>query len=331
MKEEIPEDELLPNDRSCNESEQTVSEFPEPPSYSGLAFRELILCNGIFNGDLKIFSSYDNYRLYKDFSKQWISAELFERAKYNQNLTKGLPLMVAKRAWHPSFGETKYLKLYVCPSTPDIKDRLYKSNDDKLIATVFKRSFFRYTRFRLKYSNNTIVIFYHHLLEIMDFEYNGKRYRFYKTDLSRYNPNHFAYDLFMLTDEQPSLLDQMTAKFTIAKENKLLGDYLDHILKLRMDSIQDGELISPHLWGKFQSCKRDALFSRTIKTCIFSLYTPVPPDLNLNSSVDQTTMMFTAICSILKNLEIDLGAQGTPIISPFRAGPAPIGFPQFQS
>lgn len=331
MKEDIPQNEALPTADSVDGTEELASESSAPPSYSGLTFRELVLCNGMFDGDLKVFCSYENYRLYKEFSKRWVSNELFERAKYSQNLTKGLPLLVAKRSWNPGFGEIKYLKLYVCPSTPEVNDRLYKSSDDRLIATVYKRSFLRYTRFRLQYlSQDTIVMFYHHLLEIMDFELDGKRFRFYKTDLSRANPNHFAYDFFLLSDDQPSLLDQMTAKCTIAKSNRLLGNFVDHILKIRMDSIQDNELVSPHLWGKFQSCKRDALFSRTAKTCTFSLFTPVPPDLNLNSSVDRMTMAFAAICSILKNLEVDLGAQGTPVVSPFRAGPTQNVLNQFQ-
>lgn len=302
--------------------EENVTELTDPPSYSGLSFRELILCNGMINGDLKAFSSYENYRLYKDFSKRWITPELLERAKYNQNLTKGLPLLVSKRAWNLGFGDFKYLKLYECLSTPEETDRLYKSIDDRQIATVSKSNFFRYTRFRLQYSpNHTIVIFYHHLLEIMDFEFNQKRFRFLKTDLSSMNSNRFAYDFFLLAEGQPSLLDDMTTKCTIAKSNKLLGTFMEHMLRLRLDTIPDTELISPHLWGKFQSCKKDALFSRTVKTCTFSLYIPVPPDLNLNSSVCEMTRVFTAVCLILKNLEIDIGSRRSPVVSPFAAGP----------
>lgn len=292
----------------------------QPPQYNGLQFREIIICNSLFDTNLKAFASYESYRMFKDFSKRWMSDGEFQRAKYNQNLTKGLPLMLSKRVWNWGIGDVQYLKLFDCLTSPEAVDRLYHRADNRLIAMIFKKRFLRYTRFRLVIGGSTIVIFYHHLLEIVDFEYDNKRFRFVKTDLNRVNLNHFAYDLFLLREGQPSLLDNMTAKMKVASSNCLLGGVFSYAFGFWSTAIKDHEITSPHLWGKVQSCKRDALFSRTAKTCSFSLFSPVPPDLNMNSSVDKTSFVLTAVCMVLKSYEFDLMVQNAPVHPPFSTG-----------
>lgn len=303
------------------ENPPDIEEAPTlPPLYRGLEYREIIICNSLFDTSLKAFASYESYRMFKDFSKSWMSKGEFQRAKYNQNLTKGLPLMLSKRVWNWGVGDVQYLKLFDCLTSPEAVNRLYHKADNRLVATIYKKRFLRYTRFRLVMAGSTIVIFYHHLLEIADFEYDGKKFRFIKTDLNRVNLNHFAYDLFLLGADQQSLLDKMTANFKVANSNNLLGGVFSYMCGLRPSSIREHDLVSPHLWGKIQSCKRDALFSRTAKTCSFSLFTPVPPDLNMNSSVDKTSFVLTAICLILKSYEFDLMVQNAPIHPPLSAG-----------
>lgn len=295
-------------------------QFMPPPSYEGLSYREVIICNGFFDSNLKAFPSYESYTMFKDASRFWKTDEHFQRVKYNQNLTKGIPLMLCKRVWNVGIGETKYLKLLECATTPHEKDRLYNKTDNRFVATVFRRRYLRYTRFRLSFAESEVIMFYHHLLEIMDFEFNGERFRFFKTDLNRAHLNHFAYDLFRLPNGQVSLVDEMDANRKISKKSPLLGGRLRYVLGMRLCGLTDCELMSPHLWGKFQTCKRDAIFTRTTKTCTLSLFSPVPADLNMNSSVDKRSYVLTAITMILKSFEFDLMIQNTPVMPTFNPG-----------
>lgn len=292
----------------------------EPPGYHGLIHREVVLCNGLFDTNLKAFASYESYRMFKDFSKPWKSSEQFQRAKYNQNLTKGLPLIVSKRVFNWGFGEVRYMKLYDVRTSPESPDRLYTKCDNRFMALVMKKRFLRYTRFRLIVADSEVVIFYHHLLQIMDFKHDDKRFRFIKTDLNRVNLNHFAYDLVSLKDGQPSLVDELTTSKKIAHSNVLLGSRIGYTFGFRPKSVKGHDLLSPRLWGKLQLCKRDALFTRTSRTCSFCLFNPVPVDLNMNSSVDATTHILTAVSLVLKSFELDLMVQNAPVHPPFSTG-----------
>lgn len=289
----------------------------EPPSYGGLAFREIVLCNGFLDTNIKAFSSYESYKMYKDFSKPWISPEQFRRAKYNQNLTRGMPLILSKRTWNFGLGDVRYLKLFDCLTCPEARDRLYQRADNRMVATVYKKRHIRYTRFRIEWCDERepVVLIYHHLLEILDFELDGKRFRFLKTDLTRVNLNHFAYDLFVLADEQPSLTDEMM-NMKVSSKNKLLGSRLAYAFGIRPSAMSEYDLVLVHLWGKLQSCKRDAFFTRTSKTSTFSLFTPVPVDLSLNSSVNNTAFVLTAVTIVLKSFEFDLMVQNAPMYPP---------------
>ncbi|WPK25343.1 hypothetical protein PUMCH_002654 [Australozyma saopauloensis] len=280
-------------------------QFLQPPAYAGQTFREIVFCDGLFGSDTKAFPSYDSYRLFKEYHSIFRSNDGFETAKADQNLARGLPLMVSKRSWSICGGDHKYLRLYEALPSPEARDRLYDKADDRKIADVRQKCYLRYTRFRMTMTDGTkVIFFYHNSLRILDFEFQGGRYRFSKTD-NGYR-THFSYDLFLLHPQQPSLIDGMTNSEQIADSNPLLGSRTRYSFGMKPKGIKYQDLVSPYLMGKFQSCRSETFFSKTNKASTLMLFSPISGDTSTNTSVDLLSLQLTAAAIILKNHEYDM-------------------------
>lgn len=252
-----------------------------------------------FTYTLKVFTSDANLQMYKDFKGTSTSHPNFWHAKQSQNQSKGMPLLVLRRAYGIGIGDTSYMRIYQCLPSPESRDRLFHKADELLFAEVTKRAFASYIRFRLKFESVEVVLILHRRYPIADFRVGDKRFRFVR-DRSFFEPaGYFSSDLFLLDRDQTSLVDGLTSDLKVHKSNELLGSSVRNFLApFSFKPLAD--FMSPHQLGQLVN----TIFPRIgtdHRDCSLSLVSNGVCDFD-----DNRTVEFEAIVIICASLVINL-------------------------
>lgn len=276
--------------------------------YPPMVLQEFIITNGISDRNLKVFPSEKSMQMYKEYKKLSRHDPAFERAKQNQNLTYALPLAISKRSLSIGLGDTTYLRFLECLPSPEAPDRLYDRVDNRHIGEVLRRKFLGYMRYRLQIKGVEIVIIAHLRLPILDFQIQNERFRFVKTVVPTFNPHRFHYELYLLSPDQPSLVDNMDSSLKVQSDNPLLGSHLLNIFPFKWHPSDRSKYTSPHKWGSYDYFSSWELFTRTRKCSTFSMYTNAVGVEDANSAVEFRTLIIVTITFILQSIEDDLQA-----------------------
>lgn len=252
-----------------------------------------------FTRTMRVFSSEENLRLYKQFKGKSVSDNLFPLAKQTQNQSKGMPLLVQRRGYGIGLGDISFLKIYQCLPSPESRDRLYDKVDDFLFAEVKKRAFPSYDRFRLKFESTEIVMILHRRYPIADFQVGQNRYRFVR-DRSLIGPDgYFSSDLYLLDQNQDCLVDNLTKDLKVNKNNKLLGNSARNLL-LPVSFKPLADFISPYQLGQLVNTIFLGIGMER-RDCTLSLVSNGVRDFDDNSKVE-----FEAIVIICASLVLNL-------------------------
>lgn len=278
-----------------------------PPSYPEVNIQEFVLATGLTGITLKAFSSENAMRLYKTYTKLSKKHQDFARAKINQNRSIGMPLLVSKRSSRLSLGvgDTCYLRFFECMSSPEATDRLYDRVDNRPIGEALRRKFAGYFRYRLQIRGVEIVIISHMWLSIWDWRLQGERFRLVKAANPSSNPSHFLYDLYLLAQNQPSLVDDMDSSLRVSKLNPLRGNSLQNFFGYQLSVSDREKYTSPHKLGSFEYHQAWGLFSKMQKCSIFSMFGVVNGEPDSNNTVDFRSLVLVAIMLIVQSYEID--------------------------
>ncbi|OBA22735.1 hypothetical protein METBIDRAFT_38248 [Metschnikowia bicuspidata var. bicuspidata NRRL YB-4993] len=271
-----------------------------------MEYQEYVIASGFMGMSLKAFVSENALRMFQEYCKISKKHQDFSRAKDNQNRSVGLPLFTAKRSIRMGLGDTTYLHFFECASAPEATDRLYDKVDNRPIGEVLRRKYIGYYRYRLQIKGVEIVIIVHSRLPIVDFNIDNERFRFVKAVNSAMNPDHFIYDLYLLTPDQASLVDDLNSSLKVRKDNPLLGGRLHNLFLVKLGSHDRSFYLSPHRRGTFEHHLSWKVFKKTKKCSMFTLYNYATGEPDSNDGVDFHTRVLVAITLILQAYEDDL-------------------------
>ena len=277
-----------------------------PPSYPAMEMQEIILTKGLTGMSTRAFASENSMRLYKEYTKLLKKHQDFPRAKQNQNNSIGMPLIVSKRAMNLGLGDSTFLKFFECAPAPEAADRLYDKVDNRPIGEALKRKFIGYDRYRLHIKGVETVVIAHTRLPIVDLQINNERFRFVKAVTPLMNPDHFVYELYLLSPEQKSLVDDMGSSLKVTKSNPLLGGQLHNFFPLKLGPSDRSKYVSLHKVGVFEYHRSWEMFKQMKKCLVFSMYTFAAGNPDSNNAVEFRTLILVAVTLILQSHEDDL-------------------------
>lgn len=277
-------------------SKPQIQEFEVNRYDTHVAIRQFVFTKS-FTRTMRVFSSEENYRKYKEFKGKSPSNPMFLLAKNTQNQSKGMPLLVQRRGFGIGLGDTSFLKIYQCLPSPESTDRLYDKVDDLLFAEVKKRIFPSYERFRLKFESTEIVMILHRRYPIADFKVGQNRYRFVR-DRSFIAPDgHFSSDLYLLDESQGSLIDDLTSDLKVSKKNPLLGNSARNLF-LPITFKPLGEFTSPQHLGRLVNTILLRIGTER-RDCTLSLASNGARDFDDNSAVEFEAIVIICVSLIL--------------------------------
>ncbi|CUM65956.1 uncharacterized protein PRCAT00003609001 [Priceomyces carsonii] len=176
--------------------------------------------------------------------------------------------------------------------------------DEPQFCEVTKEQHSSYKTFKFQFTPEgksafTVALFAHRRIPILDFEYKNNRYRWIR---KRAKFSHsYSYDLYKLSEKDPSLLDGSNRQtFELDNENELVGYSL--ILGLKSKLPQSERNAKDYL-GQLKSQKST---SSVRKTAVFSFIdssfktTDDPEDIN---SVGLDSSVFLCLATYLKYFE----------------------------
>lgn len=271
--------------------EKADSEYSDekglPPPYVGTRRQTFPVVNAILSRSISVFPSNDSYSKYKSFSKSnSLAADL-------QSQGYGMPIFISKRSWAPN----RYLngRKAVIP----LLGVFDKKRDTEDFYTVKKKTGMKFSKYTINFVNGEeVMLFYHHILPIADYEYRGQVYRW--INYRKFGYTFFYYTLFQMGSERVfSLVDSYNKKtgkmgkdpaFSWLNLAKPKNWY--QTPELFKGGTSMGELRETSLFGRFQST--------------ILLDNKVADDLENMKSVDDDMLVHMAVALTIKMYEDDL-------------------------
>lgn len=290
------------NGHIYHQQEEAPPQYEAPTNVPAVT-RNFVIANAMLTHGLKVFASDVAYQQYKENKSLKHGQSNFEQAKALQNQTKAMPLIRVKHTW----GLTSYISIHKCMSSPEARDRLYDDVDDVILAEVLKHPFASYTRYNITTPDGDILMFRHHRYPITDVLYGTKRFRYIEDQRLLFGESCFQYDLYLLDEKQPSLVDGLDRNQEISLNNPLVGKAVKNIFGRKLFDSGDRKYISSMKVGSLYYTKIQTVFrGREQDTAHFSLGAHPGIDLNSNASVDNEALMLLCTGVVLKCYQDDM-------------------------
>lgn len=230
-------DDEVRDQKNTSGLDDVVPEYDKPPQYQPRSNQIIPVVNKLLNNSYMVYPSAKSEIDFNEYKKDTSSHHLEYSSGY------GIPLF--ETTAHHFSSKFISVKKFKAPEKGAFDRKVHFDE----YCTVRKYSGLECNRYVLQFADERVVVFYHTLMPIVDYEYNGIVYRW--VHQNKYTLEKFRFTLLQLGPERSySMVDSWDEK-----SNKLINDhpllkFLSHFsphvrtkkLEFYQDSIAIGEL-----------------------------------------------------------------------------------------